>query len=238
MRGKGPALSPNTGRSDPCSCVTCCIKGVGGCCQRWGYKGECGRRWVPEASPACTQPHVRMTAALPCLALALLCVLRAAAEVPVQPGFDTQKVTKGRGFPQPVLCPQAPRGARVPESAPGQLPGVGVSVQTGLVLPSPCPRWPDPAMAPLQGHGHPALWCPHTCGISPGNTGQALCSPFQQRAMCPACRRLAGPCVRSPQGLGPHRGWQVPALVYHILHRGWQFLLVGGRSPCLSQPRW
>ncbi|NWS43848.1 LCN15 protein, partial [Probosciger aterrimus] len=32
-----------------------------------------------------------MTAALPCLALALLCVLRAAAEVPVQPGFDTQK---------------------------------------------------------------------------------------------------------------------------------------------------
>ncbi|KAM4647689.1 lipocalin-15-like isoform 2-T2 [Amazona ochrocephala] len=32
-----------------------------------------------------------MTAALPCLALALLCALRAAAEVPVQPGFDTQK---------------------------------------------------------------------------------------------------------------------------------------------------
>ncbi|XP_061208306.1 lipocalin-15-like [Neopsephotus bourkii] len=34
-----------------------------------------------------------MTAALPCLALALalLCALRTAAEVPVQPGFDTQK---------------------------------------------------------------------------------------------------------------------------------------------------
>ncbi|NXD67566.1 LCN15 protein, partial [Eolophus roseicapillus] len=32
-----------------------------------------------------------MTAALPCLVLVLLCVLRAAAEVPVQPGFDTQK---------------------------------------------------------------------------------------------------------------------------------------------------
>ncbi|XP_057266596.1 lipocalin-15-like isoform X1 [Pezoporus wallicus] len=32
-----------------------------------------------------------MRPALPCLALALLCVLCAAAEVPVQPGFDTQK---------------------------------------------------------------------------------------------------------------------------------------------------
>ncbi|KAK4811527.1 hypothetical protein QYF61_011575, partial [Mycteria americana] len=33
-----------------------------------------------------------MTAALPSLALALLCLLRAGAEVPVQPGFDAEKV--------------------------------------------------------------------------------------------------------------------------------------------------
>ncbi|XP_030362556.1 lipocalin-15-like isoform X2 [Strigops habroptila] len=32
-----------------------------------------------------------MTAVLPCLALALLCVLQAAGEVPVQPGFNAEK---------------------------------------------------------------------------------------------------------------------------------------------------
>lgn len=48
---------------------------------------------VGAASPAHIHSRARMTAALPSLALALLCLLQAAAQVPLQPDLDTKKVT-------------------------------------------------------------------------------------------------------------------------------------------------
>lgn len=118
-RGKGPALSPNTGTSYSCSCVTCCIKqeGAGGAASGGGYKGGSGKRQVHASSPA---PGARMTAMLPSLVLALLCLLWAEAEVPVQPGFNAEKVMAQGAHPAgpawaggagwgrvPMLSPQA-----------------------------------------------------------------------------------------------------------------------------------
>lgn len=48
---------------------------------------------VGAASPAHIHSRVSMTAALPSLALALLCLLQAGAQVPVQPNLDTEKVS-------------------------------------------------------------------------------------------------------------------------------------------------
>lgn len=97
-----------------------------------GYK-------VGAASPAHIHSRVRMTAALPSLALALLCLLQAGAQVPVQPDLDTEKVSTvlpatscldcrgwlGQG---PVLHSRAP-ASPIPEPAPGQLPGEPVQNQ-------------------------------------------------------------------------------------------------------------
>lgn len=48
---------------------------------------------VGAASPAHIHSRASMTAALPSLALALLCLLRAGAQLPLQPDLDTEKVT-------------------------------------------------------------------------------------------------------------------------------------------------
>lgn len=73
-----------------------------------------------------------MTAVLLSLALALLCLLQAGAEVPVQPGFNIEKVTAQGALPAgpawaggagwgrvPMLHPQAWLGT---PRHPGQLP--------------------------------------------------------------------------------------------------------------------
>ncbi|XP_066057386.1 lipocalin-15-like isoform X2 [Chamaea fasciata] len=86
LRGTGPALSPKSGTGYPCSCVTWCIK------LAWaGVLPAVGAIKVAAASPAHIHSRVSMTAALPSLALALLCLLRAGAQVPMQPDLDTEK---------------------------------------------------------------------------------------------------------------------------------------------------
>lgn len=93
---------------------------------------------------------------LPSLALALLCLLQAGAEVPVQPGFNADKVTVQRAHPAGGAA-----WGRVPApstgSPPGQLPGCRCLCKTGLVPASSCPLWPDSAVALLQGHKYPGL---------------------------------------------------------------------------------
>ncbi|XP_066188683.1 lipocalin-15-like isoform X2 [Sylvia atricapilla] len=86
LRGTGPALSPKPGTGYPRSCVTCCIK------LAWaGVLPAVGAIKVAAASPAHIHSGANMTAALPSLALALLLLLRAGAQVPVQPDLDTEK---------------------------------------------------------------------------------------------------------------------------------------------------
>ena len=80
----------------------------------------------------------RMTVLLPSMVLALLCMLQAGADVPVQPGFNAEKV-RAQGAHEagpawagwaawgrvPMLYPQAQAGTlrQSPVPAPGQLPG-------------------------------------------------------------------------------------------------------------------
>ncbi|XP_031986873.1 LOW QUALITY PROTEIN: extracellular fatty acid-binding protein-like [Corvus moneduloides] len=86
LGGTGPALSPKPGTGYPCSCVTCCIK------LAWaGMLPAVGTIKVGAACPAHIHSGERMAVALPGLALALLCLLRAGAQVPVQPDLDTGK---------------------------------------------------------------------------------------------------------------------------------------------------
>ncbi|NXE84713.1 LCN15 protein, partial [Cochlearius cochlearius] len=60
-----------------------------------------------------------MTAMLPSLALALLCLLRAGAEVPVQPGFNAEKVPAQGAHPPVLPGLEGPAGAGCPCCVPG-----------------------------------------------------------------------------------------------------------------------
>lgn len=189
---------------------------------------------VGAASPAHIHSRARMTAALPSLALALLCLLQAAAQVPLQPDLDTEKVN-AQGAARHILpgleglagagglcC--TPRN--LPSPFPSQFQGSfkGSLCKTRLVLDAVCSASSSPtARTPTCGAMmSPSVWHfprEHGPGAAPvllawGRTG------------CSACRKVAGPHVCLA---GSQRGWQVYT-VGHVPHSGGQIPTDGGRS--------
>jgi len=162
---------------------------------------------------------------LPSLALALLCLLRAGAEVPVQPGFSAEKVT-AQGATGAAWAGGAARGRVTvlrPRARPGYCPEGGMPAQIWVSPGQSCPLWPDPAVSPPQGHEQPGLQWPQAGGISPGNTGQMLRPPSWHRV---------GQSVLHAGGWQvPASGWQVPTMGYQVPTMGYQVPTMGCQVP-------